>query len=140
VESEDFCLRYPLSTIRYPLVRLLIFNFKNTEKRLMYARFIHDGKAIDFLSATNVAAGTVIVEGDLVGVAKLDIEAGRLGALHVVGVFDVEKGNVAIPLGTKVYWDATAKQPVLTATGNKQLGICVQEATAEDAVVRVRLG
>ena len=106
----------------------------------MYARFIHDGKAIDFLSATNVAAGTVIVEGDLVGVAKLDIEAGRLGALHVVGVFDVEKGNIAIPLGTKVYWDATAKQPVLTATGNKQLGICVQEATADDAVVRVRIG
>ena len=106
----------------------------------MKARFIHDGKAVDFFPATNVAAGTVIVEGDLVGVTKLDIQAGRLGALHVVGVYDVEKGNVAITLGAKVYWDATAKQAVITATGNKQLGICVQEATAEDAVVRVRLG
>ena len=106
----------------------------------MYARFIHDGKAVDFVPTTDVAAGTVIVEGDLVGVTKLDIHAGRLGALHVVGVFDVAKGNAAITLGAKVYWDAAANQAVTTATGNKQLGICVQEATADDAVVRVRIG
>ena len=106
----------------------------------MQARFIHDGKAVDFFPATDVAAGTVIVTGDLVGVTKLDIQAGRLGALAVVGVFDVEKANAAISLGAKVYWDATAKQAVTTATGNKLLGICVQEATAEDSVVRVRIG
>jgi predicted RecA/RadA family phage recombinase len=106
----------------------------------MQAHFIHDGKSIDFLSATDVPAGSVIVQGSLVGVTKLDIKAERLGALAVVGVFDITKGNVAIPLGSKVYWDATAKQAVLTATGNAQLGIAVQEATADDDVVRVRLG
>ena len=106
----------------------------------MYARFIHDGKSIDFLSATDVPAGSVIVQGSLVGVTKLDIQADRLGALAVVGVFDVVKGNTAIPLGSRVYWDAAIKQAVLTATGNAPLGIAVSEAITDDPTVRVRLG
>ena len=106
----------------------------------MQARFIHEGKALDFFPEADVAAGTVIVENDLVGVTKLDIQAGRLGALHVVGVFDVAKGDSAISLGAKVYWDSTAKQAVATATGNKQLGLAVLPAMASDTTVRVRLG
>jgi len=105
----------------------------------MQARFIHDGKAVDFTPTTDVPAGSVVILGSLVGITTLDIKAERLGALAVVGVFDVAKGNTAIPLGSKVYWDATAKQAVLTATGNAQLGVAVQEAAAEDSVVRVRL-
>ena len=106
----------------------------------MQARFIHDGKSIDFLSVTDVPAGSVIVQGSLVGITKLDVKADRLGALAVVGVFDIAKGNAAIPLGSRVYWDTTAKQAVLSATGNATLGVAVAEATADDAVVRVRLG
>ena len=106
----------------------------------MHARFIHDGEAIDFLSTTDVAAGSVIVQGSLAGVTKLDVKAGRLGALAVVGVFDIAKGNTAIPLGSRVYWDATAKQAVLTATGNASLGIAVLEAVAAETTVRIRLG
>ena len=106
----------------------------------MHARFIHDGKSIDFLSATDVPAGSVIVQGSLVGVTKLDVKADRLSALAVVGVFDIVKGSTAIPLGSRVYWDATAKQAVTTATGNAQLGVAVVEATVDDTVVRVRLG
>ncbi len=106
----------------------------------MQARFIHDGKSVDFFPVADIAAGTVIVEGDLVGVTKLDIPAGRLGALAVVGVFDVAKGNAAITLGAKIYWDATAKQAVTTATGNTLIGIAVQEAGVDDTVVRVRMG
>ena len=106
----------------------------------MQARFIHDGKSIDFLSVTDVPAGSVIVQGSLVGITKLDVKANRLGALAVVGVFDIAKGNVAIPIGSRVYWDATAKQAVLTATGNAPLGVAVAEATAGDTSVLVRLG
>ena len=83
----------------------------------MQARFIHDGKAVDFFPETDIPAGTVIVEGDLVGVTKVDIPAGRLGALHVVGVYDIAKNDTAISLGSNVYWDNTAKQAVTTATG-----------------------
>ena len=82
----------------------------------------------------------MIVQGSLVGITKLDIPANRLGVLHVTGVYEVVKANVAIPLGSKVYWDDTAKQAVLSATGNAQLGIAVLDATANDATVLVRIG
>ena len=106
----------------------------------MFARFKHDGKAIDFFPVTDVPAGSVIVQGNLVGITKLDIAAGRLGALHVVGVFEVIKNNVAMPLGSRVYWDDTAKQAVLDASGNAPLGIAVLDAEAGDDIVLVRLG
>jgi predicted RecA/RadA family phage recombinase len=106
----------------------------------MIARFIHDGDAIDFLSETDIPAGSVVIKDNLVGITKLDIKANVLGALHVVGVYDVEKSNVAIPLGSNVYWDATAKKAVLTATGNTLLGVAVSDAATGDETVRVRIG
>jgi len=105
----------------------------------MQARFIHDGKAIDFLSTSDIPAGSVVIKNNLVGITKLDIKANVLGALHVVGVYDIEKSNVAIPLGSNVYWDATAKKAVITATGNTLLGVAVLDAATGDETVRVRL-
>ncbi len=49
------------------------------------------------------------------------------------------KDAIPIPLGSKVYWDDTAKQATITAGTNKPLGIAVQAATAEDSTVRVLL-
>ncbi len=106
----------------------------------MQARFIHDGKSVDFFPTADVPAGSVVIQGNLVGVTKLDVKANTLGAVAVVGVYDVEKGNVAVTLGAKVYWDDTAKKAVVTATGNTLLGIAVLGATADDTVVRVRIG
>ena len=106
----------------------------------MQARFIHDGKAIDFFSETDIPGGSVVVKNNLVGITKLDIKANTLGALHVVGVYDVEKSDVAIPLGSHVYWDAAAKKAVIAATGNTLLGVAVGDAAIESETVRVRIG
>jgi predicted RecA/RadA family phage recombinase len=106
----------------------------------MKARFKHDGQALDFFPVTDVPAGSVIVQGNLVGITKLDIPAGRPGALHVTGVYEVVKASVAMPLGSRVYWNDTTKQAVLTATGNAELGIAVLDAAATDEVVLVRIG
>jgi predicted RecA/RadA family phage recombinase len=106
------------------------------------AQFIHDGNTLDYTPSANVSAGDVVVQGDLVGIAKLDIAAGALGALAVTGVFDVPKASgagTAIAAGAKVYWNATNKQATTTATGNKYLGKSVRAAADADATVRVRL-
>ena len=106
------------------------------------AQFIHDGNTLDYTPSANVSAGDVVVQGDLVGIAKLDIAAGALGALAVTGVFDVPKASgagTAIAAGAKVYWNATNKQATTTATGNKYLGKSVRAAADVDATVRVRL-
>ncbi len=108
----------------------------------MAARYIQDDESVDYTPGSNVTAGDVVVQGDLVGVAKLDILAGRLGALAVEGIFDFPKstaGGSAIAVGTTVYWNAGAQQATATATGNKLIGKTTKAAADADATVRVRL-
>ena len=108
------------------------------------ATFIHDGKAIDYTPGAAVAAGDVVVQGDLVGVAKQPIAADALGALAVRGVFDLPKatgGGSAITAGAKVYWDVgdTEAKEDAEAGANKYLGKVVIAAADADTTVRVRL-
>ncbi|NLF33067.1 MAG: DUF2190 family protein [Planctomycetes bacterium] len=113
----------------------------------MKARFIHDGLSIDYTPATDVAAGDVIELGEWIGIAKLDIAAGTLGALAVAGgVFDVQHAADAIEAHALVHWDADG-DPVggtagtgaatATSTGNKAMGVCLVAATETDATVRI---
>lgn len=108
----------------------------------MQAIFVHEGTAIDYRPTADVAAGSVVVLGELIGIAKSNIKAGELGALAVAGVFDFTKANgsgTAIALGALVYWDATQNQATTVSSGNKLLGKCVQAASDSDSRVRVRL-
>ena len=104
----------------------------------------HEGQAIDYTPTVAVAAGDVIVQGDLVGVARVDIPADALGALAVAGVFDFPKAagvGEAITVGSTVYWDAGAQQATTdsAAGANKELGKTVAAAGDNDAAVAVRL-
>lgn len=108
------------------------------------AQFIHDGKSIDHNPGADVSAGDVVVQNDLVGIAKLDIASGALGSLAVTGVFDLPKATgvgEAIGAGAKVYWDAgnTVATTDPAAGANKYLGKTVRAAGDDDATVRVRL-
>ena len=55
--------------------------------------YVQVGNSIDYTPDAAVSAGDVVIQGDLVGVAKLDIAAGALGALAVWGVFDFPKAT-----------------------------------------------
>ena len=106
--------------------------------------FVHDGSAIDYTPGAVVAAGAVVVQGDLVGVAKLDIPANVQGALAVDGVFDFPKATgvgTAIAAGATVYWDeADQEAKTDSETGaNKLIGKTVAAAGDNDATVRVRM-
>lgn len=108
------------------------------------AVFFHDGDAIDYTPGADVASGDVVVQSDLIGVAKREIKANTLGALAVKGVFDVAKeGGVAVTfaVGDKVYWDDTNNFAVATdgAGANKLMGKAVAVAADADTSVRVRL-
>jgi len=106
------------------------------------AVFVQQGEQIDYTPATDVAAGDVVVQGDLVGVARTPIAAGATGSLAVVGVFDVAKASeTEFTAGAKVYWDAANKLAVTSDGGgaNKLLGKAVRAAGAGVTTVRVRL-
>ena len=106
------------------------------------ATFVHDGKSIDYTPGADVSAGDVVVQNDLVGVAKQPIAASALGALAVTGVFDFPKDTgsaSAIAAGKTVYWDEDDEIATETADGNTALGKTIKAATADDETVRVRM-
>ncbi len=108
------------------------------------ARFIHDGNGIDYTPGSDLPAGSVVVQGDLIGITKRDIATGGLGTLELTGVFDVPKTagvGEAIGAGLKVYWDvaeSVAKTDDESGV-NKYLGKTIAAAGDDDATVRVRL-
>ena len=107
-------------------------------------RFIHKGEAIDYTPGTDVAAGAVVVQGELVGIAKVAIPANTLGALHVTGVFDLPKATgagTAIAAGVDVYWDEADEEAKADdeSGANRKLGRTVAAAADGDTTVRVRL-
>ncbi len=106
------------------------------------AVFVQQGEQIDYTPSADVAAGDVVVQGDLVGVARTPIPAGTPGSLAVAGVFDVVKASeTEFVAGAKVYWDAANKLAVTTdgAGANKLVGKAVRAAGAGATVIRVRL-
>jgi len=106
-------------------------------------KYVQAGDSIDYTPGSDVSAGDVVVQGDLVGVAKLDIKANALGALAVSGVFDFPKasGDGGISAGAKCYWDDT--NDVATASdgggANKLIGKAVAAAGDTDTTVRIRM-
>ena len=92
----------------------------------MKATYVQRGEYIDIVPETDVSAGDIVVRGRLVGVSKLDIKAGTLGAVATTGVYDVAKGDTAFAAGDKVYWNAAEGKAA--AEGGVLLGLCVQDA------------
>ena len=106
--------------------------------------FVQEGASIDYTPDAAVDAGDVVVQADLVGVAKLDIAAETLGALAVEGVFDFPKATGAgtgIAAGANCYWDVADGEAKTDAEGgaNKLIGKCVRAAADADETVRIRM-
>lgn len=110
----------------------------------MATTFVHEGAAIDYTPGGDTPAGTVVVQGELVGVTRVDLKAGQLGSLAVQGVFDFPKAlgaGSAIPVGTNAYWDAAAKNATKNAAAgaNKLIGKAVKSTVDADTTVRIRM-
>ena len=105
--------------------------------------FIQRGDSIDYTPAADVAAGTVVVQDDLVGVVRRNIKANELGSLAVTGVFEFPKQTGAgkdIDAGKKVYWDSTPGVVKKGSGGGAvYLGKVAAAVGEDDETVRVRL-
>ena len=101
------------------------------------ARSVQRGDIIDYTPVGDTPAGTVVQLGPIVGVTKLDIKAGELGAIDVTGVYECEKATgTAISKGDKLYFDATSGKAVKTPSAC-YLGVAVTDAASADTLVRV---
>ena len=95
----------------------------------MIARYVQKGEAIDYRPTENVPAGTIVPFARFVGITRLDIRAGELGALAVSGVFETPKADEAIDVGDPVYWDE-ANEVATKQKTDVYLGTAVYNAQA----------
>lgn len=112
------------------------------------AKFVTQGAAIDHTPAGDVGGGDVVVQDNVVGIAKTPIAGAALGALAIEGIFDVVKKNEAFAtVGANLYWDAAAVPyggtvvgaATATAVGNTWIGWVLVAADATDETVRMVL-
>lgn len=119
----------------------------------MSAQFVQHGDTIDYTPEAAVAAGALVNLGFAVGVAKLPIAAGALGALALVGVYDIDVTALgeAKAVGTAVYLgkDGAVTFNATTSDGSDddslpdalpRIGYLVAAAVSGATTVRVRLG
>ena len=115
----------------------------------MNAVFSQRGDAIDYIPLADVNAGDVVVQHDLVGIAKLDIKAGERGALALTGVYTVPRVSgpgTAMEAGMKLYWLQVDQKATLAADDGGEppvtypyLGKCILTAEDDEETVQVRL-
>ncbi len=104
------------------------------------AIFVAEGTTIDFVPDADVAAGTVVAVGKLVGIAKFGLRAGVRGSITVRGVFDVVKDPTTnIPAGTILYWSQISWHVVKNAYAHPMIGKAIEDAPPGSLTVRLRL-
>lgn len=104
----------------------------------MKAVFVQLGQAIDFIPSRDVAAGEILVCNGMAGAVKIPVKSGELGALHLSGIYDIDKAPVAINAGDKVYFD-TATSQATSADSGIYLGVAACNSPADAAKARVIL-
>ena len=100
------------------------------------------GRSVDYTPVAAVAAGAVVVQSTLVGIAPQAIAAGALGRLDVEGIFRFPKSDEsgsAIAAGDKCYWDATNSLATETVGANQLIGKAVLAAADATAYVDIKL-
>lgn len=103
------------------------------------ARHVY-GKAnmVDYTPGADIAAGQVVVQGNVPMVAHRNIANGVKGALaNKGGVYEVACA-AAIAVGKAVWWDDTNNRVTETATSNTHFGHSIAASSESDTVVLVQ--
>jgi predicted RecA/RadA family phage recombinase len=103
--------------------------------------FIRKGQILTWLndSEAGVKGGDLLIIGNVVGVATLDIAPGASGAVAMEGVYQLPKASVAIAVGQRVYVDGDGTIPTTGAAGDTPAGVAWAAAGAGDSTAQVRI-
>ena len=89
----------------------------------------HTGDMIDYTPGSNVSAGDIVVQSELVGQVVADTLSGDKGALRVTGVINVPKLSTdVVAIGDVLYWDAGNTRATTTASTHNIIGKAVEAA------------
>lgn len=109
----------------------------------MANNFVQEGKTLVYANPDGavVASGSVVVVGDMVGVAAANIGSGKSGALNIEGVFRLPKDtSTVIAQGATVYWDVDLKEVVTVSdVGVKPLGKATSAGASGAKTVEIKI-
>ena len=108
----------------------------------MLTKYISEGNMMPYTPDTDVSAGDIVVVGEIVAHAPVDIDTDVEGNVSVEGVVRFPKdaaSSDAIAQGTKLYWDAGNQVVTTTASSHKVAGYAHEAAAAADTTVDVKL-
>lgn len=108
----------------------------------MNAKYWQKGETLDYTATEEaVTNGQVVSLGNRIGVAGNDIAKGETGALHVTGVFIMDKAaSMAVTMGAPLYFNETEGEITTEAGGNVPAGYAAADAEASAATVLVNIG
>ena len=111
----------------------------------MKAAYWQRGEALDYANTTaeKIEVNTVLIIGDCIGVAGMDILSGEIGTVHVDGVFEMDKVDTTeLPMGKKVYLaedGITAASTGEGAAANVLAGYAAAPAAADAKRIFVKI-
>ncbi|MBI9016886.1 MAG: DUF2190 family protein [Phycisphaerae bacterium] len=99
-----------------------------------------DGKIIQHVAASAISMDDVIVVGDRIGIAMVDIASGATGSLLTEGVCELTaETGVAWAQGDQLYWDSGNSRLTKTASTFKKAGFAAAVKASAASVGLVKL-
>lgn len=117
----------------------------------MIGSYIKPGDNLNYVNATEtvIAAGSLVVMGEVTGVAATTIEPSETGVIATRGVFEFEKDGTDITAGAAVYYDTENEKVTANADnglsgGSKKtypkIGLATAAAGASSGTVAIKIG
>lgn len=111
------------------------------------AEFWQRGESLDYTNTTDavIPNNTIVQIGTRIGVTGTVIPPGKVGSLHVGGVWEIEKtGTDAISMGQTVYFDGTgitgaADDGAASPSAYVEAGYAAADAAADATTIFVKL-
>lgn len=106
----------------------------------MSSQYLKDGHTAPYTAGSDVAAGSFVDTGNLIGHCPRDIANGETAEVQVRGIVRVSKESATtFAAGAAVDWENTTGHAVATTTGDLAIGNAEAAAGAGQLYVDVRL-
>ena len=102
--------------------------------------FLQAGSNLSIPAQAILAAGDVVLAGDIIGIAAGDAAIGAIVDVATTGIFTLAKTSTdTFAVGAKAYWVVATKKITSTSASNTHIGTVTEAAGNGAATAKVRI-